>query len=1188
MTYITIPLEMYYSPEIIEAILKYEAQTHYCYWIDSSFKSQYVYLDLKHLNKHNVIKNMIKLNTSNWITEPPAPFEPWFNYMAAGILPSFQYYLNLTEIMQLLPNSKELGISRNALLHMARLIQFFESTRYLEAFYGNLPYNLGEYPTLYGIITPYEVFLFDHKEQLLAKFEILNARMSYTGRQALEYRSIITFLKSSTVRFIKSVFPRWDGDYNNWERLRPMTRIAHQWFTGPYHWLNKFKKPQFTFNNFVNFKKEYMKKYNLKEGENFTFRIIKIKNPFYAKWGARPALVRNNFLKKPELLKTMQETLDQAYEIDKLNPILMFKEAFNVVKNVNDLHENYNNEKKSGYHHDNSWATPWSFQQYGQTWAFQSPQQTDNVLYTDDLSEVPDYNHPKNFWDIFGSIGIHHYHHQNMLKEKARIGIWKKRLFIQADFLNQRQSGRFMIRSPEEFAFNHSPRDVDHLRYIRHRIEKLIYIIQGEMKKENLMYPVQTRWQYKRLVQLYRYYIKAHTTYHKNRFNTFFQRVLLLPQVPLSQKLRYIYEYYWSSTCKVKSRRAKKPLMHRINLRLYMDAMKPYIQLTGMMPRPWREHFILPEWEDLAAGPEFINSRNQNLYRSYIQTLTFKNEINAKFNELYAKFKGHWDCIVKPRYEKIDGQWYYTMEPRRKNQYGTGIWYREKVKGLYQLDDLLDEVRRVFAKYKAKYEGRLHMFDKEYSILETPKNNHKSNFVHHESDHGNDFNMVLNASASLKTHKRFQHRKYKKRRKIRGWRYRNSRLPNLTPHVLMDHTPFGSLQFDFFYTLAVPDNSFAQIVTDEKTIYLTELFKTLLSNHAENNPIRFQSKYWELREKFRSVEFYQPGSTERVRDFILDNKFAFGIHYEESNPIPEWIDLYEINNFIHLLLLNSDEHETIRLLRLLKKHYTPNYIRPLFTAVVGQDNNYKKLQQLYSQNKYIAWLLEPESGINRPFDLSLERLLNDQINEFYSITRLKSLCNQYVPIPDLIPDKWHRVSIKDQFPSGVVLNNSFESLSPLLIDALNISNYTNLLFTEWDDELGWEVESFFNKSMDELFEDVDLVVDVGIRNKIAQSWGGLHVISVDQSTISIPHFFITPMFTALNSSFIKHVFKHYSSWLRRREWDTKISINWGEFKTSQIWYEIFNEYQWKKSEEQQANKNKINVRSTIFVEDDLL
>ena len=86
-----------------------------------------------------------------------------------GVLPLFYNYINLTEILQLMPTRSVLKVSQNNLIDIARIIQFFETTRYIEAFYLNREVSFGDYKSFMIIITPAELLLYDLNYQLLGK-----------------------------------------------------------------------------------------------------------------------------------------------------------------------------------------------------------------------------------------------------------------------------------------------------------------------------------------------------------------------------------------------------------------------------------------------------------------------------------------------------------------------------------------------------------------------------------------------------------------------------------------------------------------------------------------------------------------------------------------------------------------------------------------------------------------------------------------------------------------------------------------------------------------------------------------------------------------------------------------------------------------------------------------------------------
>lgn len=102
-----------------------------------------------------------------------------------------------------MPNHTQLKISRNQLLNVARLIQFFETTRFIEAIYMNKGHHFGEHPSFHIIITPAEILLYDLQETLIAQIDLVKSKINYVGRQTIEFNNFYNYVKDLTFRFTR-------------------------------------------------------------------------------------------------------------------------------------------------------------------------------------------------------------------------------------------------------------------------------------------------------------------------------------------------------------------------------------------------------------------------------------------------------------------------------------------------------------------------------------------------------------------------------------------------------------------------------------------------------------------------------------------------------------------------------------------------------------------------------------------------------------------------------------------------------------------------------------------------------------------------------------------------------------------------------------------------------------------------
>ncbi len=246
-------------------------------------EAQIKYLQLNISNYvHNDHTWIIKKFINNSGSFNKSLFSMWDaakNDLNLNTIPEIGAYLNLSEILQLLPKPKEIGLDRNYLLHVARMIQMFETTRYIESFYLNVPYNASDYKTFQVLVTPTELSIYSLHNNLLCKLDLHNSSFLYTGRQAIEYSSILTYLKGSVLRFIQWTQPLRRSQ----EGVRRYGQYSWSWF------LNKFENLEnniFNDISLINYKQYYMKQYNIENDvlKFLPFVKFELLNPYFIRF----------------------------------------------------------------------------------------------------------------------------------------------------------------------------------------------------------------------------------------------------------------------------------------------------------------------------------------------------------------------------------------------------------------------------------------------------------------------------------------------------------------------------------------------------------------------------------------------------------------------------------------------------------------------------------------------------------------------------------------------------------------------------------------------------------------------------------------------------------------------------------------------------------------------------------------
>ena len=216
---------------------------------------------------------------------------PTVNNSKLGLVPNMQCYMTIAEIAAFLPSPVTMGYSVNEHLDIARTIQFFETTRYSEAFYNNVNYNTADNPILNITVSIRDIALYAENGGLLAKFDRANGRLIYYGSKVSSYglKTPINYFKSSWNQFVTMILP------NKNKFLRPKHRFSSDWFTfkttEPFFntKMASILKAKEMFNSGLNYKDKSL-------WDNYFFHFYRIQNPFFLKHGFVNFLFKKNVI----------------------------------------------------------------------------------------------------------------------------------------------------------------------------------------------------------------------------------------------------------------------------------------------------------------------------------------------------------------------------------------------------------------------------------------------------------------------------------------------------------------------------------------------------------------------------------------------------------------------------------------------------------------------------------------------------------------------------------------------------------------------------------------------------------------------------------------------------------------------------------------------------------------------------
>lgn len=175
---------------------------------------------------NNVISHLGTGALGLWYPILPTEWDPFIDMKSQGILPSWDSYMSVVEYLFFLPNHHSYDLTLNENLDIARLLQFFDTTQYLNSYYLNKPYSSFDFENFYISISPRYVKVYSEYNQLLCYLDRYKNVMVNLNRSVFSSWNIITNLKRSWnilanwARTIWNTDKRWQvpiDDHVMWE-----------------------------------------------------------------------------------------------------------------------------------------------------------------------------------------------------------------------------------------------------------------------------------------------------------------------------------------------------------------------------------------------------------------------------------------------------------------------------------------------------------------------------------------------------------------------------------------------------------------------------------------------------------------------------------------------------------------------------------------------------------------------------------------------------------------------------------------------------------------------------------------------------------------------------------------------------------------------------------------------------------
>lgn len=290
---------------------KYAASVHYDFKI------------LESLNL-NILGYTYAGFTEGWAAADPYPFAELagafaslgFAGMSYGSIPFISNLITIGEMVQLLPLPQQLGVTYTETLHLARTIQFFETTRYLEAYFENLPYNPIEFRSLYFTLSDSAINVFDTDKNLLATMDLQTSKVRYYSVRMHRARYLKEFVYTTYIRIRRSYLGKKIFGYHY---LIPHREVK-----------------RWTPSELVKIKREEMERHGYDTNDenvwnNYKMKVIHMFNPYAIKWGNTQFLIRHNtsFNKKHVPFRS------RFSQIDRLRKDRIMKKHLNRYEEIN-------------------------------------------------------------------------------------------------------------------------------------------------------------------------------------------------------------------------------------------------------------------------------------------------------------------------------------------------------------------------------------------------------------------------------------------------------------------------------------------------------------------------------------------------------------------------------------------------------------------------------------------------------------------------------------------------------------------------------------------------------------------------------------------------------------------------------------------------------------------------------------
>ena len=223
--------------------------------------------------------------------------DPTINLKLQGALPNMMPYLSIAEYLYFLPNHHTYHLSLNDNIDIARLLQFFEVTRYLDSFYFNYSFDSQAFRKFFISVSPRYIKIYSEYGRLLCITDRLKNTMLNFGRSDVSTWNFSLNLKRTWNSFIKFLIPTYRADtrehalqFDNRDDNYPYVINVKQRFTTDQRWFYETKVWNFfSKKNVFNMKYKEMKNQGLDPDDkiawkNYSYDVVEVINPTFIKW----------------------------------------------------------------------------------------------------------------------------------------------------------------------------------------------------------------------------------------------------------------------------------------------------------------------------------------------------------------------------------------------------------------------------------------------------------------------------------------------------------------------------------------------------------------------------------------------------------------------------------------------------------------------------------------------------------------------------------------------------------------------------------------------------------------------------------------------------------------------------------------------------------------------------------------